>query len=84
MNPMRVIKEIPHPECKITIFAWNQKFLIKFERGLCEQTFKVSQLEVPDVGKIEARLTAPFLSGILQRFEEMHAALYPSLFESHS
>ena len=78
---MRVIKEIPNSNCKITIFAWNQKFLIKFEQGLCEQTFKVSQLEVPNVGDIEAQLTEPFLTGIIKRFEEMHAALYPALLE---
>ncbi len=74
---MRVIKEISHPQCKITIFAWNQKFLLKFELGLCEQTFKVSQLDVPAVEEIEAKLTKPFIDGVLKRFAEMHADLFP-------
>lgn len=72
---MRVMKEIAHPECKITIFAWNQKFLLKFERGMCEQTFKISQLDQPDLTEIEKALTPAFISSVVSRFEQMHATL---------
>ena len=43
---MRVVKEIPNSNCKITVFSWNGKFLIKLENGGFEQTFKVSELDV--------------------------------------
>ena len=43
---MRVVKEIPHSACKITVFSWNQKYLIKLEQGDFEQTFKVSEFDV--------------------------------------
>ncbi|MDZ7648033.1 MAG: hypothetical protein U5K54_13125 [Cytophagales bacterium] len=42
---MRVIKEIPYANFKITIFQWNGKYLIKIESGLLEQTFKINELD---------------------------------------
>ena len=43
---MRVVVEIPHKECKITVFAWNNRYLIKLEQGLLEQTFKVNEYDL--------------------------------------
>ncbi|MFA5246237.1 MAG: hypothetical protein WC380_13120, partial [Pedobacter sp.] len=45
---MRIIAELPHPECKITIFSMNQKFIIKLEKGVFEQVYKISEMDVPD------------------------------------
>ena len=71
---MRVVKEIPHSECRITIFWWNQKYLIKLEKGPFEQTFKVSEMDVLE-DEIEGILTEQFVSEALQRFDEMFASL---------
>ena len=43
---MRVLAELPHPKFKITIFSMNSKFIIKFEQGTLEQTYKLSEVDV--------------------------------------
>jgi hypothetical protein len=30
---MRIVGEIPHDVCKITLFSWNNRYLIKLELG---------------------------------------------------
>ncbi len=72
---MHIIGEIPHPTCKITLFSWNAKYLIKLERGLIEQTFKVPELEVTGDQDIEEMLKGDFLQEALLRFDEMDASL---------
>lgn len=43
---MRTIAELPHPKFKITIFSMNQKFIIKFEQGNLEQSYKISEMDI--------------------------------------
>ena len=43
---MRVIAELPHPECKISIFSMNQKYIVKFEQGTFEQSYKLAELDL--------------------------------------
>lgn len=43
---MRQLADIAHPEFKITLFAWNNKYLLKFEDSFLEQTYKVGQLDL--------------------------------------
>ena len=73
---MKIIGEIPHPECKITIFNWNGKFLVKFERGLLEQTYKIPELEITSEADIDFLTKEPFLDKVLLRFSEMEKDLY--------
>jgi len=71
---MRVIAELPHPVCKITIFSMNQKFLIKLEKGVYEQTYKVSEIDVPDgVNGVFKILDEEFMQTAAQRFEAMRS-----------
>ena len=72
---MRIVDEIAHPACKITIFSWNMKYLIKLERGLIEQTFKVPELEVTGDDDIKELLQGDFLQEAIDRFGEMEASL---------
>lgn len=73
---MRVVAEIPHPECKISIFFWNQRYLIKFERGACEQTYKVGELDVANLEDLKSRLIeSDFITKAVARFEGMHEDL---------
>ncbi len=41
-----MIKEIPHDKYKISIFSWNNKYIIKLEYGQLEQTYKVSEWDL--------------------------------------
>lgn len=71
---MRVIAELPHPECKITIFSMNQKFIIKLEKGVFEQVYKISEMDVPDgVNGVFRILDEPFMKNASERFSQMRS-----------
>ncbi|MES2731057.1 MAG: hypothetical protein V4714_04885 [Bacteroidota bacterium] len=76
---MRVIADIPHPHCKITLFAWNSKFIIKIEMGMLEQTYKVSELDVSVEEDVKKLLDSEFMNTVLKRFSEMDSALYEAI-----
>ena len=72
---MRTIAEIPHPDCKITIFSMNQKFIIKFEQGNLEQTFKIAEMNVTDgVNGVFQIIDDEFIQTIISRFSEMRSS----------
>lgn len=69
---MRVIAELPHPDCKITIFSMNGKFIIKLEKGIFEQIYKISELDVPEgVNGIFQLIDAEFIKSASERFNNM-------------
>ena len=69
---MRVIAELPHPEFKISIFSMNSKFIIKIERGILEQTYKVAEMDLTDgVNSVFEVLDEEFLKTVAARFAEM-------------
>jgi hypothetical protein len=72
---MRVIGDVPHPSCKITLFAWNQKFLVKFEQGACEQTFKISEFDVAGESELREKISEALIERVLSRFVSMHEDL---------
>jgi hypothetical protein len=70
---LRNLGEINHPACKISLFAWNNKFIVKFEQGLVEQTLKFEALEF-DGGEAELRLrlTDDFILKVIENFKDLH------------
>ena len=71
---MRIIAELPHPECKITIFSMNQKFIIKLEKGVFEQVYKISEMDVPDgVNGVFKILDESFMKNASERFAQMRS-----------
>lgn len=72
---MRVIGEIPHQDCKITVFAWNEKYLIKFESPFAEQTFKIKELDLISEADIYEIVDEAFIRKVIERFENMHRDL---------
>lgn len=68
---MRVVREVPHPELKITVFHWNNRYLIKLEAGAFEQTYKISEFDITSEEEVIALLDADFLAQTLVRFNEM-------------
>ncbi|MDI9355862.1 MAG: hypothetical protein QM536_02400 [Chitinophagaceae bacterium] len=50
---MRIVKQITHPACNITLFSWNQKYIVKFEYGMMEQVYKISELEMTEAEVLE-------------------------------
>jgi hypothetical protein len=76
---MRVVSEIAHPNYKITVFAWNSKFIIKIEQGMLEQTYKVSELDVASEEDIKKLLDSQFLAEVGKRFIEMNSSVFDAL-----
>ena len=72
---MRVVGEIPHSDCKITIFSWNNRYLIKLEQGLLEQTFKVNEFDISGESELYRIVDQPFIQEAVQRFVEMSRSL---------
>jgi hypothetical protein len=76
---MRVVGEIPHPDCKITIFHWNNRYLLKLEAGFFEQTFKVSEYDIASEGDLKKILSEDFMSKAIERFNDMSLSLRSSM-----
>ena len=77
---MRVVAEIPHNNLKITVFAWNGKYLLKLEKGMYEQTYKISEMDVIGDDDIKTLATDPvFVNSAIDRFIEMNKGLNEAL-----
>ena len=68
---MRVVGEIPHPDCKITLLAWNNRYLVKLEQGYMEQTFKIDQFDISSDADLLTIVDHEFINKALHRFAEM-------------
>ncbi|WP_231459565.1 MULTISPECIES: hypothetical protein [unclassified Pedobacter] len=70
---MRVVAELPHPECKISIFSMNQKFIVKFEQGTFEQSYKLAELDLSGggVNDVFEILDEEFIATVIERFKTM-------------
>ena len=70
-HEMRTVREIPHPQFKITVFSWNAKYIVKIEIGQFEQIYKINEMDVMGLDGIEAMLDEEFLKGCMDRFLTM-------------
>lgn len=70
---MRIVEEIPHPQFKITVFSWNNKYIVKIEIGQFEQVFKINEMDVSGLDDIHKMLNQEFLEKVMNRFVEMLA-----------
>ncbi|MBT4775472.1 MAG: hypothetical protein HOL28_03100 [Crocinitomicaceae bacterium] len=70
---MRIVKEIPHRQFKITIFSWNGKFQIKIELDQYEQVFKINEQDVEGIDDVVNMLDADFLKTTMHRFLTMRS-----------
>jgi hypothetical protein len=68
---MRVVKEFIQEEIRISIFSWNNKYIIKYELGPMEQTFKVSEMDVVEESDLESFWSGEFFDKVKIRFIEM-------------
>lgn len=59
-------------DIRISIFEWNQKYLIKYEMGPFEQTYKISLWDVSDLAELEIKVTdIETLKEVSRIFKEM-------------
>lgn len=76
---MRVVGQINHPQCTITLFYWNNKYLIKLEAGPFEQTFKISEWDIAHEDELRQVVSEEFVQAALARFESMAVSLQRAL-----
>ncbi|MBP6056010.1 MAG: hypothetical protein KA527_10235 [Cytophagaceae bacterium] len=73
---MHFIKEIPHPNMRITLFEWNSKYILKFETPQLEQSYKFSVLDVGGQKEIEELATSSsFQTFVITTFQQMYAEM---------
>lgn len=76
---MRVLREFTKEDIRISIFNWNNKYLMKFELGPMEQTFKVPELDVLVEADLEGFCEGEFFEQVKERFKEMGQSLQNQL-----
>lgn len=76
---MRVVGEIHHPECKITLLSWNNRYLVKIEQGFFEQTFKINVTDLTSDEDLTALVDEQFIAECLDRFPKMHESLVSAM-----
>lgn len=76
---MRTVREFSQSDCKITIFSWNNRYLIKLEQGLLEQTFKVPEMDVTSEEDLVSLLDAEFIHQAAARFDQMGQSLHEAM-----
>ena len=72
---MRIIDTIAHPIMRISIFQMNQKYIVKFELGTLEQSYKFSELDIINLAILKADVAEKISPNALIRFEEMQKDL---------
>ncbi len=80
---MRIIAEVPHPACKISVFYMNQKYIVKFEKGNCEQSYKINELDyvITGIEDIKKVINDSFITSVLLRFTQMELDIKSALKE---
>lgn len=68
---MKTIADIHHQKCRITVFLWNQKYLVKLEQESLEQTFKINQFDVASEDELKKMINDDFIESALKRFDSM-------------
>ncbi|SHN33988.1 hypothetical protein SAMN04488057_12226 [Cyclobacterium lianum] len=76
---MRVVRETSKDGIRISLFDWNNKYLLKFESGMLEQTFKIPVAEIVDEHELDGLLEGPFFVKVKERFQEMNQSLHNAM-----
>ena len=69
---MRIVKESTINDIRITVFSWNNKYLVKYEQGFIEQTYKINELDMESEEELSVFFTEAFLEKIQKKMDEMH------------
>lgn len=73
---MHFIKEVPHPNMRISLFEWNSKYILKFETPQLEQSYKFSVLDVGGQKEIEElAASSSFQTFVITTFQQMYAEM---------
>lgn len=68
---MRTVAEIPHHTFRISVFAYNAKYILKIELGQFEQVYKINEMDVTGLEDIKRMANDAFLENCMDRFLKM-------------
>ena len=70
---MRIVGYIEHPVLKITVMQMNNRFVLKLEVNMLEQTFKFHEDDnLRTMADMEKIVDETFLQECIKRFAEMN------------
>ena len=72
---MRIIDSIPHPSMSISIFNMNDKYIVKFEAGPMEQSFKFHTDQIGSLENLKLLINDSFIEKVKVRFIQMKDTL---------
>ncbi len=71
---MRIIGHIGHSILKITVFKTDNKFSVKFESNLFEQTYKFRESDrIASLEDIQRLVDDDFIDSVLEIFKNMNS-----------
>lgn len=79
---MRTVFEISHSVYKISVFVWNEKYIIEIENGPFKQSFKIPMENVNSEEKVKEIIDEKFLEKLDEQFQQMHDNFRSSLFRN--
>ncbi|MCX2743598.1 hypothetical protein OO013_06965 [Mangrovivirga sp. M17] len=68
---MRVIKEFSSNNIRYSVFTWNEKFLLKAEKGPMEITLKFNELDLLGEPDWEKFVEGRFSDQVDKQFEQL-------------
>ncbi|MCC6583928.1 MAG: hypothetical protein IT271_09515 [Chitinophagales bacterium] len=70
---MRIVGQIEHPVIKITVMQMNNRYVLKLEANMLEQTYKFNEDDnLRTMADIEKLVDETFLNECLKRFSDMN------------
>ena len=70
---MRIVGQIEHPILKITVMQMNNRYVLKLEANMLEQTYKFNEDDkLRTMADIEKLVDETFLNECIKRFSEMN------------
>ena len=68
---MRSLATVSHGSCQVTIFNWNQKYLLKVEIPGFEQTYKLPETDYTEEEIKELVANEAFIADTISLFKQM-------------
>ena len=68
---MRIIGTIDHPVFKISVFSWSEKFIVKIEAGLFEQSYKYRESDFTGWEQLKEIFDTAMLQEVHLTFKKM-------------
>ncbi len=80
---MRILSEWSYKTLRVSVLHMNDRYVLKLEDTLLEQTYKFRDGQIRDVNHLRELVSDEFYEGCIKRFNEMRSSSH-SLFDTES